>query len=173
MRISVPGAPGVYYDTDAKSSIASTVLTAAGRKAPKPQGYAVQVLPLLWSIDVDLREVPTDHPLQYLHPEGAHSIEEFTTGRVTGRGISAEFERLWQFAWLIERETERGLDGLVGRESDDPEGTKIEIQTGSDSANGSESDGPAETGDGPAHEDTEFGDEPEIDDERFDDTSAD
>lgn len=138
MRISVPGLAGVYYDTDAKSTVLTTALTAVGRKTPKPQGYAVQALPLLWSLDVDLREVPSDHPLQYLHPEGARSVEEFTTGRVTGRGLSTEFERLLALAWQVERETERGLDGLVGRDREEPAGTPIEIRTEPGDSDGSE-----------------------------------
>ncbi|APW97582.1 hypothetical protein CHINAEXTREME_07250 [Halobiforma lacisalsi AJ5] len=80
MRVSIPGVPGLYYDTDAGTTAIATVFSAAGRRAPKPQGYALQVLPYLWSFDVDLREVPNEHPIQYLHPEGARSPGELPSG---------------------------------------------------------------------------------------------
>lgn len=129
MRVSVPGVPGVYYDTDTKSTALTTAFSMVGRKAPKPQGYAMQALPLLWSIDIDLQEVPPDHPFQYLHPEGAHSIEELTRDRMPGPNVGREFERTLQFAMAVNRETERGINGIIGR-GDEPEaeGTVIEIR---------------------------------------------
>ncbi|WP_254861660.1 hypothetical protein [Halovivax gelatinilyticus] len=132
MRLSVPGVPGVYYDSDAKSTAVTTALTAVGRKTPKPKGWAIQALPLLWSIDVDLQEVPNDHPFQYLHPEGAHSVEALYHDRVTGEGLGNEFERALQFVYAIERETERGVDELLGMTHDDEDGTVIEISDESD-----------------------------------------
>ena len=126
MRISIPGVPGVYYDTDAKSTALTTVLSMVGRKAPKPNGYALQVLPHLWSFDVDLRDVPADHPFQYLHPEGAHSIEELTREQASAPGIGRDLEVVVQYVWAINRETERGLDAVLDRDVDD-DGLVIEI----------------------------------------------
>lgn len=130
MRVSVPGVPGVYYDSDTKSTALTTAFSMVGRKAPKPQGYAVQALPLLWSLDIDLQEVPPDHPFQYLHPEGAHSIEELTRDRMPGPNVGREFERTLQFAMAVNRETERGINEIIGRGDDAPEdeGTVIEIR---------------------------------------------
>lgn len=131
MRVSVPGVPGVYYDSDTKSTALSTAFSMVGRKAPKPHGYAMQALPLLWSIDIDLQEVPNDHPFQYLHPEGAHSIEELTRDRkMPGPNVSRELERTLQFAMAVNRETERGINEIIGRGDDEPEeeGTVIEIR---------------------------------------------
>ncbi|SFB82123.1 hypothetical protein SAMN05444422_102207 [Halobiforma haloterrestris] len=111
MRVSIPGVPGLYYDTDAGTTAIATVFSAAGRRAPKPQGYALQVLPYLWSFDVDLREVPNEHPIQYLHPEGARSPGELPSGvaRDLGAGpamaagdLSPEYDR--------DRDRDRGHD---------------------------------------------------------------
>lgn len=129
MRISIPGVPGVYYDTDAKSTAVTAVLTAAGRYAPKPKGYALQVLPQLWSFDVDLREVPSDHPFQYLHPEGAHSIEELTREQVFGADVGRELEYALQFAWAVNRETEGAIESVIGRRVDE-DGLVVEIDDG-------------------------------------------
>ena len=129
MRITIPGVPGVYYDTDAKSTALTTVLSMVGRRAPKPNGYALQVLPHLWSFDVDLRDVPADHPFQYLHPEGAHSIEELTREHVAAPGVGRDLEVVVQYVWAINRETERGLDAVLDRDADE-EGLLIEIDDG-------------------------------------------
>ncbi|MFC3958965.1 hypothetical protein [Halovivax cerinus] len=130
MRLSVPGVPGVYYDTDAKTTVVTTALTAASRRAPKPNGYALQALALLWSIDVDLREVPTDHPLQYLHPEGAYSMADYSRDRLPGPDVGGGVERAFQFAYAVNREAERSLDGVLGRDDATAEGTVIEISDG-------------------------------------------
>ncbi|WP_152415833.1 hypothetical protein [Halovivax asiaticus] len=134
MRISVPGAPGVYYDTDAKTTAVTTALTAASRRTPKPNAYALQALALLWSIDVDLREVPNDHPLQYLHPEGAYSLEAFSRDQLPGPNVGGGVERAFQLAYAVNRQAERGIDGVLGHENDETEGTVIEITDGSASA---------------------------------------
>ncbi|ELY60937.1 hypothetical protein C491_01691 [Natronococcus amylolyticus DSM 10524] len=105
MRISIPGFDGVYFDTDAESSALTLAFTAAGRRAPKPQGYAVQLLPYLWSFDVDLREVPNDHPIQYLHPEGAQSLGELPAERGV-RQAGTELETVLRFAWAVNDELE-------------------------------------------------------------------
>ncbi|WP_243637748.1 hypothetical protein [Natrarchaeobius oligotrophus] len=136
MRVSVPGLPGVYYDTDSGTTAIATVLTAAGRRAPKPKGYAVQLLPYLWSFDVDLREVPTDHPIQYLHPEGARSLGELSAEPGTRRA-STELESVLRFAWSVNREVESGANRLLGR-SADHEGVVIEIDEGSVGVDGRE-----------------------------------
>lgn len=125
MRVSIPGLPGVYYDTEADSTAVTAVFTAAGRRAPKPQGYAVQALPVLWSLDVDLREVPADHPLQYLHPEGAHSLEELSDRRVAGVGRDLDFGL--RFLAAVNDRTEESVMRLVGRD-ESVEGTVIEIE---------------------------------------------
>lgn len=132
MRISIPGIPGVYYDTDAGSTAMTVALTAAGRKAPKPQGYAVQALPYLWSFDVDLREVPDEHPLQYLHPEGAHSLDRLTRDRVSARAgadVGANLDSLLRFVWAVNEETETALESVLGRRETE-DGLVIEIEDG-------------------------------------------
>ena len=129
MRISIPGVPGVYYDSDAKSTALTTALSLVGRKAPKPKGYALQVLPHVWSFDVDLREVPADHPFHYLHPEGAHSIEELTREQAVAPGVGREVELLVQYVWAVNREAERSIDAVLDREIDE-EGLVIEIDDG-------------------------------------------
>ncbi|OAQ51901.1 hypothetical protein HTG_14715 [Natrinema mahii] len=138
MRLSIPGAPGVYFDTDAESTAINVALTAAGRRAPKPQGYAVQALPYLWSFDVDLREVPTDHPIQYLHPEGAKSPSE----GVSQRGIreaGTELESVLRFVWSVNEELESATTRLLGGGSGEPaEGVTIEIREGAVRVDGSE-----------------------------------
>jgi hypothetical protein len=136
MRISIPGFDGLYYDTDAESSAVTVALTMAGRRAPKPQGYAVQLLPYLWSFDVDLREVPNDHPVQYLHPEGAQSLGELPAERGV-RQAGADLETVLQFVWAVNREVESATGKLVGRESDH-DGVTIEITDGSVSVDGAE-----------------------------------
>ncbi|THE65237.1 hypothetical protein D8Y22_08485 [Salinadaptatus halalkaliphilus] len=136
MRVSIPGTPGIYYDTDAGSSALQVALTAAGRRAPKPKGYAIQLLPYLWSFDVDLREVPTEHPIQYLHPEGARSLGELSAERGVQRA-GADLEAVLQFAWAVNREVESGANSLLGIESA-TEGVVIEIEDGSVGVDGDE-----------------------------------
>ncbi|WP_049922005.1 hypothetical protein [Halopiger djelfimassiliensis] len=136
MRVSIPGVPGVYYDTDAGTTAIATVFSAAGRKAPKPKGYALQALPYLWSFDVDLREVPTDHPIQYLHPEGARSLGSVSPERGV-RDAGTELEAVLRFAWEVNREVESATSRMLGRSPED-EGIVIEIQDGSVSVGGDE-----------------------------------
>ncbi|MFC4439567.1 MULTISPECIES: hypothetical protein [Natrialbaceae] len=136
MRISIPGFRGLYYDTDAESPAVTVALTAAGRRAPKPQGYAVQLLPYLWSFDVDLREVPNDHPIQYLHPEGAQSLAELPAERGI-RQAGAELESVLQFVWAVNDEVESATGKLVGKERTH-DGVTIEITDGSVGVDGSE-----------------------------------
>ncbi len=135
MRLSIPGVPGIYFDTDGESTAKSIALTAAGRRAPKPQGYALQVLPYLWSFNVDLQEVPTDHPIQYLHPEGARSMGTLTDQRGV-REVGTELESVLRFAWSINQEVESATSQLLGVSSDD-DGITIEIQDGAITADGS------------------------------------
>ncbi|QLK27707.1 hypothetical protein HYG81_08920 [Natrinema zhouii] len=135
MRVSIPRVPGVYFDTDAEPLAINVALTAAGRRAPKPQGYALQFLPYLWSFDVDLQEVPTDHPIQYLHPEGARSLGELS--RQNGvREVGTELESVLRFVWSVNQEVESATGQLLGMSSDD-DGVTIEVQEGSVSADGS------------------------------------
>lgn len=136
MRLSIPGVPGVYYDTDTGTTAIGVALTAAGRKAPKPKGYAIQLLPYLWSFEVDLREVPNDHPIQYLHPEGAQSIGELAADRPV-REVGTELEALGRFVWSVNREVESATDRLLGR-SGEREGIVVEIQEGTVSVDGEE-----------------------------------
>lgn len=126
MKLRIPGLSGVYYDTDVESTVATVALTAAGRRAPKPHGYAVQLLPYLWGFEVDLQEVPTDHPLQYLHPEGARSIQEFARERPADE-VARDVDRAVRTLWEVNVETERGVERLLGRD-DEPEGVVIEIE---------------------------------------------
>ncbi|RQG89033.1 hypothetical protein EA462_11675 [Natrarchaeobius halalkaliphilus] len=128
MRVSIPGVPGVYYDTDTGTTALAAVTTAAGRRAPKPQGYAVQLVPYLWSFDVDLQEVPNDHPIQYLHPEGAVSMAELSSDR-TDRRASTELESVLRFVWSVNRELESATDRVLGG-SAGHEGVVIEIEDG-------------------------------------------
>ncbi|WP_254766549.1 hypothetical protein [Salinilacihabitans rarus] len=131
MKIDIPALPGIYYDTDAESTAVTVALTAAGRRAPKPQGYAVQLLPYLWGLQVDLREVPSDHPLQYLHPEGARSVQEFTRDRNASE-VARDVDRAVRTLWEINAETERGVERLLGRPDRPAEsGITIEIEEGS------------------------------------------
>ncbi|MFU8868474.1 hypothetical protein [Natronococcus sp.] len=136
MRISIPGFDGVYFDTDAESSALTLAFTAAGRRAPKPQGYAVQLLPYLWSFDVDLREVPNDHPIQYLHPEGAQSLGELPAERGIQQA-GAELETVLRFAWAVNDEVESATGKMVGRQRDH-DGVTIEITDGSVGVDGEE-----------------------------------
>ncbi len=131
MKITVPGLPGVSYDTDAEKTAISATLTAAGRKAPKPQGYAIQLLPLLWSIDVDLQEVPNEHPIQYLHPEGAHSLDELPTDHRLRR-VAREADGALRLVGDVNTETEAAVGELMGHEraDDGKEWTEIEIEDG-------------------------------------------
>ncbi|MFC7231935.1 hypothetical protein ACFQMM_21935 [Saliphagus sp. GCM10025308] len=130
MRLSIPGMPGIYYDTDAESTAVTLALTAAGRRAPKPHGYAVQALPYLWGFDVDLNDVPPDHPLQYLHPDGARSIQEFAPDENLER-LAGDADRLGRVLWAINEETERGIEQLIGkRREEETRGTTIEIESG-------------------------------------------
>lgn len=138
MRVSIPGAPGVYFDTDAASPAINVALTAAGRRAPKPQGYAIQALPYLWSFDVDLQEVPTDHPIQYLHPEGARSLGEISPQRGV-REAGTELESVLRFVWSVNEEVESATTQLLGaRSASEDEGVTIEIQEGTVGVGGSE-----------------------------------
>ena len=136
MRVSIPGLPGVYYDTDSGTTAIGVATTALGRKAPKPKGYAIQLLPYLWSFDVDLREVPTDHPLQYLHPEGARSLGELSPERGMGQA-GTELEGVLRFAWSVNQEVESATNRLIGRDPAD-DGVVIEIQDGRVSVDGDE-----------------------------------
>lgn len=136
MRLSIPGVPGVYFDTDAESTAINVALTAAGRRAPKPQGYAIQLLPYLWSFDVDLQEVPNEHPIQYLHPEGAKSLGELSPQRGV-REVGTELESVLRFVWSVNEELESTTTRLLaGRDPD--EGVTIEIEDGAVSVDGSE-----------------------------------
>ncbi|MFC6719422.1 hypothetical protein ACFQGT_02480 [Natrialbaceae archaeon GCM10025810] len=138
MRISIPGFPGVYYDTDAESTATAIAFTAAGRRAPKPHGYALQVVPYLWSFDVDLREVPTDHPIQYLHPEGAQSLGTVVRNP-NARQVGNDLEALVRFVWAVNEELESATGRLIGTESgDDREGVVIEIEDGNVGVSGRE-----------------------------------
>ena len=128
MKFSIPKLPGVYYDTDAESTAITLALTAAGRKAPKPHGYALQVVPYLWSFDVDLREVPADHPFQYLHPEGARSIDQLSRSQLEA-DVGADADRLMRFLWEVSEETERSLGRALGRRETE-DGIVIEIESG-------------------------------------------
>lgn len=127
MRLSIPGMPGVYYDTDARSNVLTLALTAAGRRAPKPQGYAVQLFPYVWSFDVDLREVPTDHPIQYLHPEGAQSLGE-RSGDRTVRQAGTELESVLRFVWAVNQQVESAATQLIGRSPDRGQGPGVVIE---------------------------------------------
>ncbi|MBZ6494425.1 hypothetical protein [Natrinema longum] len=138
MRLSIPGAPGVYFDTDAESTAINVALTAAGRRAPKPQGYAIQLLPYLWSFDVDLRDVPTDHPIQYLHPEGARSLGDLSPRRGV-REAGTELESVLRFVWSVNDELESATTQFLGT-SDEVEEVTIEIQEGRVGVDGSELD---------------------------------
>ncbi|ELY82702.1 hypothetical protein [Natrinema pallidum] len=136
MRFSIPGAPGVYFDTDAGSTAINVALTAAGRRAPKPQGYAIQVLPYLWSFDVDLREVPTDHPLQYLHPEGARSLGDRASHRGV-REVGTELESVLRFVWSVNEELETATMRLRGADDATADGVTIEVRDGRINVDGS------------------------------------
>lgn len=142
MRLSIPGMPGVYYDTNTGSTAIGVAFTAAGRYAPKPKGYAVQLLPYLWSFEVDLREVPTDHPLQYLHPEGARSLGDLGpsgSGRPVRsiRDAGDDVEAVLRFVWSVNRTVESATNDLLGRPAE-TEGLTIEIQDGAITADGDE-----------------------------------
>ena len=153
MKIKIPGLPGVYYNTDSESTAVTAAFTAAGRRAPKPQGYAVQLLPVLWSIDVDLREVPSDHPMQYLHPEGAHSIDELARDEPTA-ALGREFDFALRFAAAVNDQTESAITGLVGQE-ESQDGIVIEIDDGStredDTVDALEEESGTDTADEPRH----------------------
>lgn len=136
MRLSVPGLPGVYYDTDSGTSAIGVATTAIGRTAPKPKGYAIQLLPYLWSFEVDLRDVPTDHPLQYLHPEGAQSLGELSPERGV-REAGTELEAVLRFVWSVNQQVESATNQLIGRPADD-DGVVVEIQDGRVSVGGDE-----------------------------------
>ena len=136
MRVSIPGLPGVYYDTDSGSTAIGVASTAIGRKAPKPQGYAIQLLPYVWSFDVDLREVPNDHPIQYLHPEGARSFGELSPQRGV-REAGNELESVLRFVWSINQEVESTANELIGR-GPEKDGVVIEIEEGRVSVGGDE-----------------------------------
>ncbi|ELZ20766.1 hypothetical protein C477_06196 [Haloterrigena salina JCM 13891] len=136
MRVSIPGLPGVYYDTDSGSTAIGVASTAIGRKAPKPQGYAIQLLPYVWSFDVDLREVPNDHPIQYLHPEGARSFGELSPQRGV-REAGNELESVLRFVWSVNQEVESTANQLIGRGPAE-DGVVIEIEEGTVSVGGDE-----------------------------------
>ncbi len=121
MKISIPGLPGVSYNTDVRSTALSVVLTAAGRRAPKPQGYALQALPQLLSLEMDLNAVPADHPFHHLHPTGAQSLE--ARAREQGQGpvletVGRELDRALLLAWAVDTETNAALDRLLGHVSE-------------------------------------------------------
>ncbi|RKD95922.1 hypothetical protein [Halopiger aswanensis] len=142
MRVSVPGLPGVYYDTDAGTTALTTVFSVAGRKAPKPKGYALQALPYLWSFEIDLQEVPNDHPLQYLHPEGARSLNALSPEDVprTQQGLrtaGTELEAVFRFVWEVNREVESAANRMLGTSPDD-DGVVIEIEDGAVNVGGEE-----------------------------------
>lgn len=140
MRVSVPGLPGIYYDTDTGSTAIGVATTAIGRKVPKPKGYAIQLLPYLWSFEVDLREVPTDHPLQYLHPEGAQSVGELATDQSL-QEAGTELESVFRFVFSVNQTLESTTNELIGRPvgtDDGSDGITIEIQDGSISVDGAE-----------------------------------
>ncbi|MDQ2051145.1 hypothetical protein RBH26_11700 [Natronolimnohabitans sp. A-GB9] len=134
MRLSIPGLPGVYYDTDSGTTAIGVATTAIGRKAPKPKGYAIQLLPYLWSFDVDLHEVPNDHPIQYLHPEGAQSLGELSPEQNVRRA-GTELESVLRFVWSINQEVESTTNQLLGRSQSD-DGVVIEIEAGTVSVDG-------------------------------------
>ena len=135
MRLSIPGMPGVYFDTDSESTAKTIALTAAGRRAPKPQGYALQFLPSLWSFELDLREVPTEHPIQSLHPEGARSLDLLVDQRGV-RGLGTELESVLRFVWSVNHEVESATSQLLGESSVD-DGVTIAIREGTVTADGS------------------------------------
>lgn len=138
MRLSIPGLPGVYYNTDGESTALTVAFTAAGRRAPKPQGYALQMIPHLWSFDVDLQEVPRDHPIQYLHPEGAQSIQELA--RDDGiREVGDQFDQVLRFVWAVNDQTESAARRLVGS-PDAEDGVVIEIEEGDVTVDGEQLD---------------------------------
>ncbi|ELY92796.1 hypothetical protein C483_07507 [Natrialba hulunbeirensis JCM 10989] len=136
MRLSIPGLPGVYYDTDAGTTAIATLMSTAGRRAPKPKGYAIQALPYLWSFNVDLHEVPNDHPIQYLHPESAVSLGELSTDR-HARQAGTELESVLRFAWSVNQEVESATSSLLGQ-TQPQDGVTIEIRDGSVVADGEE-----------------------------------
>ncbi len=134
MRFSIPGVDGLYFDTDAASPAVNLALTVAGRQAPKPQGYAVQLLPYVWSFDLDLQEVPADHPIQYLHPESAPSLGTISGDRTINQA-GTELESVLRFIWAVNREVETASNRLVGREPS-TDGISIEITDGQIEADG-------------------------------------
>ncbi|OVE83885.1 hypothetical protein [Natronolimnobius baerhuensis] len=136
MRVSVPGVPGVYYDTDTGTTAMATAFSLAGRTAPKPKGYALQALPYLWSFEVDLHEVPNTHPIQYLHPEGAQSLGALSPDQSV-RQAGIELEAVLRFAWEVNREVETATNSLIGRAPED-DGVVIEIEDGSVNVGGDE-----------------------------------
>ncbi|MDJ1432143.1 hypothetical protein [Halostagnicola sp. A-GB9-2] len=137
MKVPIPGFKGVYYDTSAENTAATVALTAAGRRAPKPHGYAVQLLPYLWSFDVDLQEVPNNHPIQYLHPEGAQSLAELADDHA-GRAAGTDFETVLRFVWEVNAETEAAAKRVFGRDDPSKDGTIIEIEDGTVDVDGNE-----------------------------------
>lgn len=143
MRRSIPGFPGLYYDSDVETTALSVVLTAAGRYAPKPNGYVIQALPYLWSFDVDLRDVPSDHPIQYLHPDGARDLRSITDRRET-TVMAHEVDRLLRFVLSVNRALETstrtalGVDAGAGDSTEDinaDDTVVIEIEDGRVRAN--------------------------------------
>ncbi|SEH13237.1 hypothetical protein SAMN04487967_1235 [Natronorubrum sediminis] len=134
MRLSIPGLPGVYYDTDSGTTAIGVATTALGRKAPKPKGYAIQLLPYLWSFNVDLHEVPNDHPIQYLHPESAQSLGELSPERGM-RQAGTELESVLRFVWSVNQELESTTNQLIGR-PEQTAGVVIDIEDGSVSVDG-------------------------------------
>lgn len=136
MRLSIPGLPGVYYDTDSGTTAIGVATTALGRKAPKPKGYVIQLLPYLWSFNVDLHEVPNDHPIQYLHPESAQSLGELSPERGM-RQAGTELESVLRFVWSVNQELESTTNQLIGRPTETA-GVVIDIQDGSVSVDGEE-----------------------------------
>lgn len=129
MKVKLPGLPGVYYDTESDSAAITTVFTLAGRRAPKPQGYALQALPMLWALDVDLQEVPEDHPLQYLHPEGARSLDSLPRDPQFA-GVGRNLDYALRFLAAINEETESAITEFVHGEADGPDGVTIDVEDG-------------------------------------------
>lgn len=135
MRVSVPGVPGVYYDTDTGTTAMATAFSLAGRTAPKPKGYALQALPYLWSFEVDLHECPTRTRFSTSIPS-AQSLGALSPDQSV-RQAGIELEAVLRFAWEVNREVETATNSLIGRAPED-DGVVIEIEDGSVNVGGDE-----------------------------------
>ena len=140
MRRSIPGIPGLYYDSDSQTTALSVILTAAGRYAPNPKGYVIQALPALWSFEVDLSDVPADHPIQFLHPEGSRDLHRITDRRETA-AMAREVDRLLRFALSVNRALETSTRSTLGVgnspvDADTNDAVVIDIEDGYVTANG-------------------------------------